>query len=113
MTEHDDQFGPGEPAREFHASEDILVHAVPCDAHAEDVTETLVEDQFGACPAVDAAQDDREGVLPFAGLVHLLEQITVGFQVVHEALVPFYQDLQGLRGCQFFLGLFRLRSHGM
>gem|GEM_PF-6875399 len=112
VSQHDDQFRPRQRTGKLKAADDVGVDDVPGDAYREDVAEALVEDEFGRCAAVDAADDDRKRPLPGAGLVGLLQQVAVLTQVPNKALVAFLEILQRLGWGSRCLGFTIVCSHG-
>jgi hypothetical protein len=76
---------PASFCREFEASDDIGVDEVPGDAGDEDVADSLVEDQLGRHPAVDAPDERRERRLPGRGRSNLGKEIAVNTAPADEA----------------------------
>jgi len=92
MSQHRDYFRSRNLTRVLHAAENVIVDDVACDADAEDVSQSLVENQFSRCAGIDAAQDGGKRELPLRGEVHLLQQVPVQLQIVQKPLVPLFQQ---------------------
>src|SRR5690606_10204584 len=78
----------------LHAPENFVGQHVASDTNAENVAESLVENQLRRSARIDAAQYRCERPLPVTRLVDLLEQISVGLKVVDEAVVAFLEEEQ-------------------
>ena len=96
MAEHENQPGPGHLAGKLQAAQDLPVGKVSGNARAKNVAYPLVEDQLGRDPRVNTAQDNGEGELAAAGLVHLMHQIPLHRPVGHEASIALLQSRQRL-----------------
>jgi len=111
VAEHDDDLGARDLTGVFHRSQHILVHDVPRDAHAENITDPLVENEFRWHPGIDAGKDGGEWELPVAGGEDLFLEVSLDFKVLDKALVSFAEDSVGVLAGEVFLNFFGLCSH--
>src|SRR5215510_12028197 len=63
VAEHNDKFRSGYLAGIFHTPDDVIINNIARNADAENITETLVEDEFDRRSAVHAAQRNSERIL--------------------------------------------------
>ena len=111
VAEDEDDFGADDFCGKFHRSDDVFVEHVARDADAENVAQTLVEDEFCRGPRVDAAQNGGKRVLRFARFVDLMQQIAVDFEVVDEPIVAVAQQLERIGWADFVLQFFCEGAH--
>src|SRR5581483_7768738 len=67
MAQDEHELGAGDGAAVFDAAEYFAAQDVAGDAHAENVAQREVEDDFGGGARVDAAENDGHGVLAVGG----------------------------------------------
>src|SRR5262245_62084165 len=65
MTEHDNQTRAQDIDTVLDASEALIVEHITRDSNAEQISETLVKDEFGWHTGIGTTEDDRKRVLTF------------------------------------------------
>ena len=89
VSEDNDELCTGNNAGVFDAAQHLTSGDVAGDSHAEDVAEPEVEEQFSRRTRVDAAQHDRNGMLPGSRGGELLAQVSLQPSTFAKALVAF------------------------
>src|SRR5215472_7445618 len=113
MPEDDDELHSDDLRCVFHAAEFVLVDDVACDADAEDVADSLIEDDLDRIARVHAREDRRERILTARSRGYLGQPVATPHVLLDEASVTLLQLLQG-RGRRYRGLRFRcLNSRGL
>jgi hypothetical protein len=111
MAQYNNNFGPGHLAGELHGSEYVLIQYITCYPYAENISQALIKHQFGACPGVNTTENNSKRVLSIPGVIDLLKQVPVHFEVVYKAHIAIFQQFKRIEGTQLVLNLFSECTH--
>ena len=104
MAEDDDDFGTGNLGSELETADEIDVFDVASHATDENITDSLVEDDLGRYPRVDAAEDGGFRILTTVGSSCCLRQVVTLCQLaLYEPLVAGLEIRQHPVGSQRLL----------